>query len=220
MSLPRMARISRSDICSRSLPAKRMVPAILPGGSGISRISDIEVTDLPQPDSPTMASVSPSLTWKDTPSTARLMPLGVRKWVWRFSTSSNAIGISLETSEALGHARIERIAKAVAEQVHGEHSDGQEGRRKEHDVGLDLPERPPLGHDVAPGRNGRRRASADKRQDRFGDHGGCADIGRQYGDRRDGVGQDVLENDFRGARPAGDRRFDIGLLAQREHHAT
>src|SRR5437899_11080169 len=140
MSLPRMARISRSDICSRSLPAKRIVPAILPGGSGISRISDIEVTDLPQPDSPTMASVSPSLTWKDTPSTARLMPLGVRKWVWRFSTSSNAIGISLDTSEALGHARIERIAKALAERTHREHHDRPQGCRKERRVGRDLPQ--------------------------------------------------------------------------------
>ena len=31
-----------------------MRPAILPGGSWISRRIDIEVTDLPQPDSPTM----------------------------------------------------------------------------------------------------------------------------------------------------------------------
>src|SRR4051812_26809261 len=139
MSLPRMARISRSESCSRSLPAKRIAPAILPGGSGISRISDMEVTDLPQPDSPTIASVSPSLTWNDTPSTARLIPLGVRKWVCRFSTSSNAIAISPSTSQALGHARVERVAKAVAEQIHREHGDGQERRRKEHDVGLHLP---------------------------------------------------------------------------------
>src|SRR4030088_2816224 len=57
MSLPRMARISRSESCSRSLPWKRTEPAILPGGSGISRISDIEVTDLPHPDSPPIALV-------------------------------------------------------------------------------------------------------------------------------------------------------------------
>src|SRR5437764_6681561 len=123
-----------------------MAPAILPGGSGIRRISDIEVTDLPQPDSPTIASVSPSLTWKDTPSTARLIPPGVRKWVCRLSTSRSAIAISLETLEALGHARIERIAKAVAKQIDREHGHRQEGRRKEHDVRLDLPQCPPLGH--------------------------------------------------------------------------
>src|SRR6478609_6584058 len=176
MSLPRIARISRSDICSRSLPAKRMLPAILPGGSGISRISDIEVTDLPHPDSPTMASVSPSLTWNDTPSTARLMPSGVRKWVCRFSTSSNAI--TTDSLKTLGHARIERITQAVAEQIDGEHGDGEERGGKEHDEGLDLPQRPALGHDVAPGRNGRRRAGADEGKDRLHDHGAGTDIGR------------------------------------------
>ena len=87
ISLPRIARISRSDRCSRSRPWKRMAPAILPGGSGISRRMDMEVTDLPQPLSPTIATVSPALTEKETPSTARLTPSGVRKWVCRFSTS-------------------------------------------------------------------------------------------------------------------------------------
>src|SRR5260370_24219930 len=70
---------------------------MLPGGSGMSRNSDMAVTDLPQPDSPTMASVSPSSTWKETPSTARLIPSGVRKWVCRFWTSSNAIGSDLHS---------------------------------------------------------------------------------------------------------------------------
>ena len=68
-----------------------MRPAILPGGSAISRRIDIEVTDLPQPDSPTIATVSPASMWNDTPSTARTMPSGVAKWVCRFSTSSRAM---------------------------------------------------------------------------------------------------------------------------------
>ena len=94
MSLPRIARISRSEHSSRFFPFSRIAPAILPGGSGISRRMDMAVTDLPQPDSPTMASVSPAFTWKETPSTARLMPSGVRKWVWRFSTSSRGMGLT------------------------------------------------------------------------------------------------------------------------------
>src|SRR5580698_3727493 len=133
MSLPRMARISCSGSCSKSLPWKQTEPAILPGGSGISRISDIAVTDLPQPDSPTIASVSPSLTWKETPSTARLMPSGVRKWVCRFRTSSNAIAL-----QAFRHSRIQRITQAVAEQIDGEHGDRQERGGKEHDEWLHL----------------------------------------------------------------------------------
>src|SRR3954466_13471843 len=140
MSLPRMARISRSESCSRSLPWKRIEPAILPGGSAISRISDIEVTDLPQPDSPTMASVSPALTWKETPSTARLTPSGVRKWVCRFSTSRRACPLrgpgNAMDSDPLRHARIERVTQTVAEQVHRKHRDGEEDGGEEHYVGL------------------------------------------------------------------------------------
>ena len=41
-----------------------------PGGLGTSRMIDSDVTDLPQPDSPTMPSVSPGASEKLTPSTA------------------------------------------------------------------------------------------------------------------------------------------------------
>src|SRR3954462_6811707 len=100
---------------------------------------ELAVTDLPQPLSPTTASVSPSATSNDTPSTARFTPSGVRKCVCRFSTSSNAI--SLET---LREARIECVAHAIAQQVDGEHRHRQEQRGKKHDERFDLPERAPL----------------------------------------------------------------------------
>src|SRR3954451_6829183 len=144
ISLPRMSRIAASASFNRSVPRKRIEPAIFPGGSGISRRIEFAVTDLPQPLSPTTASVSPSRTWNDTPSTARFTPSGVRKWVCRFSTSRSAI------SQRLGQARIERVAHAVAEQVHCQHGDRQEHRREKHDEGLDLPKRAPLRHDVTP----------------------------------------------------------------------
>ncbi len=95
MSLPRSLRISASGKVSRSRPWKRIAPAILPGGSWISRRIDIEVTDLPQPLSPTTASVSPASMWKDRPSTARTTPSAVPKWVCRRSTSSSAMRQSL-----------------------------------------------------------------------------------------------------------------------------
>ena len=44
----------------------------------ISRITDIMVTLLPEPDSPTMPSTSPLVTANETPSTARTMPSSVR----------------------------------------------------------------------------------------------------------------------------------------------
>ena len=62
MSLPRMSRIARSGSARRSRPWNRIAPAILPGGSGMRRRIEFAVTDLPQPLSPTIASVSPSLT--------------------------------------------------------------------------------------------------------------------------------------------------------------
>jgi len=54
--------MARSDSFNKSMPWKRIVPAMRPGGSGISRRIELAVTDLPQPLSPTIASVSPSLT--------------------------------------------------------------------------------------------------------------------------------------------------------------
>jgi len=43
----------------------------------------IAVTDLPEPDSPTMANTSPRCTSKVTPSTARTKPSSVSKPAWR-----------------------------------------------------------------------------------------------------------------------------------------
>ena len=48
---------------------------------------DSAVTLLPHPDSPTTPKVSPLPTVQETPSTARTTPLGVKKYVCRFSTS-------------------------------------------------------------------------------------------------------------------------------------
>ena len=63
MSPPRICRISVSSRLIRSRPANRISPCVMrPGGSGISRRIDIALTDLPEPLSPTMATVSPGST--------------------------------------------------------------------------------------------------------------------------------------------------------------
>ena len=49
------------------------------------------VTDFPQPDSPTMASVSPASTWNDTSSTARTIAVSVMKCVCRWLTWSSGV---------------------------------------------------------------------------------------------------------------------------------
>src|SRR5689334_8519255 len=52
-----------------------------PGGCGMRRMTLSAVTDLPEPDSPTIPSVSPLLMNRSTPSTARTTPSSVKKCV-------------------------------------------------------------------------------------------------------------------------------------------
>ena len=66
-------------------------PITRPGGSGTSRITDSAVTLLPQPDSPTIASVSPRRTVNETSSTARNSPEFVKNTVCRFFTSRTVV---------------------------------------------------------------------------------------------------------------------------------
>src|SRR3990170_9099656 len=60
-----------------------------PAGSATSRMMLSADTDLPQPDSPTSATVSPSRTSQETPSTARTTPAVVRNEVLRLRTWSS-----------------------------------------------------------------------------------------------------------------------------------
>src|SRR5215472_13457077 len=85
-------------------------------GSTISRITDIIVTLLPEPDSPTMPSVSPSATVKDTPSTALTTPSSVRKLTLRLRTSSSGSAITTPPS-GRPHSRIERGIRDVHQGV-------------------------------------------------------------------------------------------------------
>ena len=104
MALPRTLRISGSASSSRLRPSNSMRPsAMRAGGIGSRRRIDIEVTLLPQPDSPTIASVSPGITSKLTPSTARTTPSRVWKCVFRFSTRRRGFALaSIVTSGAQG----------------------------------------------------------------------------------------------------------------------
>src|SRR5258708_5762738 len=89
---PRIPCISDSLSFVRSLPSYITRPLTTRPGGGISRIRLSAVTDLPLPDSPTMPSVSPALSSKDTPSTAFTTPSGVKNWVFRSCTSRRGPG--------------------------------------------------------------------------------------------------------------------------------
>ena len=58
-----------------SLPSKRISPPLtMVLASGLRRMMLLAVTDLPEPDSPTMASVSPRLRSKEAPLMACTSP--------------------------------------------------------------------------------------------------------------------------------------------------
>src|SRR5215470_3429124 len=91
-------------------------------GDEISRRIDSAVIVFPQPDSPTSPRVRPTSSVKLTPSTARASPVGVKKLVRRWRTSSRGIDRSANLA-----ARIEAVAQVVAEEV--ETHDGQENEQ-------------------------------------------------------------------------------------------
>src|SRR5689334_17375130 len=153
MALPRMRRISTSLRPSRSRPSNRIEPSTMrPGGDGTKRSTESAVTLLPQPDSPTTARVSPAPTSKETPSTARTTPSRVKKCVRRSSMARSG-AFNGRVSHAARKPGIERIAQAVADQVHRQHGQRQEDAGEDDEIGLDLKIAATFRHDVAPARN-------------------------------------------------------------------
>ena len=69
ISRPRTWRSRLADRVSRSVPSKTTRP-LTAAVSGSNRVSAIQVTLLPQPDSPTIPSTSPAASVNDIPSTA------------------------------------------------------------------------------------------------------------------------------------------------------
>src|SRR4051795_818423 len=95
-------------------------------GSRISRMMDITVTLLPDPDSPTMPSTSPGEMSNETPSTARTSPSSVRKETRRSRTSSSG-------ASANAHARIEDAVDDVDDGVgHDDEERRVHDRRHDH----------------------------------------------------------------------------------------
>src|SRR5207249_4203742 len=74
---------------ARSWPAKTIwLSGMTRPGRSTSPMIERAVTVFPQPDSPTRHRVSPSLSEKSTPSTARITPARCENQVRRFRTSS------------------------------------------------------------------------------------------------------------------------------------
>ena len=98
------------------------------------------VTDLPEPDSPSTASVSPASRWYDTPLITRATPSLVRNSTCRSRTSSRwppggvaEAGVGPDRVR-VGHdvspqLRVEGVADRVAEHDEGQHGQREERRR-------------------------------------------------------------------------------------------
>ena len=98
MSLPRTWRISLSESGSRSRPLNRIEPeGCCADGYGNSFITDSAVTDLPEPDSPTSATVSPLLISNEMRSTASVTRSPWRKATERSFTSRSFSAVASTT---------------------------------------------------------------------------------------------------------------------------
>src|SRR5262245_12663768 len=122
--LLRMLFMSSGASGTRSRPCQRIWPATMrPGGIGTSLRTDMAVTVLPQPDSPTTPSVSPRAMLRSTPSTACTMPSSVWKCVFSPRISSSASPTPDLTSHALSHhlAGVECIAQSITDEIDAQH---------------------------------------------------------------------------------------------------
>src|SRR5258706_7696139 len=88
MRRPRMSRIFASGNCVMSVPSTSTLPELTRPLSGSRRRIDKAVIDLPQPDWPTNAKVSPRLMVSERASTARTRPLSESISVVRFPMAS------------------------------------------------------------------------------------------------------------------------------------
>src|SRR6478609_7826202 len=136
MRSPRRWRTSRSPSPTSSRPRKRTLPVTIADFGSKPRMA-IDVTLLPEPDSPTMPSVSSGSSVKLTSSTARTSPSSVGKRTERLRTcksasasmSSPGIGCSVTgmVVMSVGRLRVERISQPIAEEVDTQH--GQQDRQ-------------------------------------------------------------------------------------------
>ena len=72
---PRRSESAAASSSRRLRPSNVMRPVTSPGGQATRPITESAVTLLPQPDSPTMQSVSPGESENEMPSTARAIAL-------------------------------------------------------------------------------------------------------------------------------------------------
>ena len=123
-----------------SSPSNRIWPPVTRPLPGSRLMIACAVVDLPEPDSPTIASVSPGMIVRSTPRTAGTRPsaglesdLEVLDLEQRASSACRLRGCRLSASWRLHRSRlrVERVAQGVAEHDEAQHGDRQRDRRIE-----------------------------------------------------------------------------------------
>src|SRR6476659_8593085 len=168
ISLPRMFSSSDSLRPTSSRPSNiTEPPTTFPGGCTMPMI-ELAVTDLPQPDSPTIPSVFPRSSSNEIPSTARTSPSRVLNTVRRSLTSSSATAALL--GEVLPRSRVERVAEAVGDEegAQDEPRDAEAGH--DDDVRVGLVRGVPVLRERAPRGLGRGDPEGEEGQERLAEH--------------------------------------------------
>src|ERR1041384_4080104 len=133
ISLPRILRSSLSRSVSRSRPPKSVVPPVTRPARGRMPSSESAVTLLPQPDSPTMPSVSPAATSNEMPLTAWTVP----RWVWNSTRRPSTWRRAGELDPATQFG-VEGFAEGVADQVEAERRDHDRDAGEDREPRCDL----------------------------------------------------------------------------------
>src|SRR5690625_5253629 len=214
ISAPRIASTWRSERVMRSCPLYQTEPAVMrPGGSGIRRSIESDVTLFPEPDSPTIASVSPRFTSKETPSTATAALSPAANSVRSPSTRSTVSAVAVvDATSVTVLSWIESLTDTVPKQVEGKHGHHDRKTWEDHHPGRprDVVTRP--GEHRAPFRRRRLRAQAEEAQGRGRQDSGGDAKGRDDDQGRNDVREQMAEQQAPVSRAGSIGRLEVGLV--------
>src|SRR5215204_1305714 len=215
---PLMSSMRFSESLRRSSPSKTISPSLtMVFDSGFRRMMLFAATDFPDPDSPTMASVSPRLRSKVAPRTACTSPAYVLKEMRRSSTLRTASPFTVAT--LLPHPRVEGVAQAVAEEPEADGDRDQHRGREYEQVRIEPHLVSPVADQGPEGGGGRLDAEPDKAQERLEEDRRGHRVHQRDDDDVEDVGDEVLSYQAEGACPEGTRSEEELLLLEPEHLA-
>src|ERR1700682_1930545 len=214
-SLPRNSRTSSSFFWTTSWSLKMIRPDTIRPGSGTSRRMEKAVIVFPEPDSPTMPTVSPRETLKLMPSTAWTIPREVKNCVRRSSTRNSGAATALSS-----HSGIDCVSQSIAYEAERQHGDGQRQRRDEHLVGVGENRLVAILDHDAPARGGWRDADPEVAEGGFQENRPRDAEGQAHDDGAEGVRQQVAQDDLRGPAAGGARPLHELFFLQREDLPT